>query len=439
MDARDVLEPGELPPDVDLADLERSGANHAAAMNDLEYVVFRQRLLIADEYAGIASVLTDAASCPDPWVGPDPTRDPAWRDPQGRPVSAVRAERRSIAVRAAAMELATRLGMSEATVRTRAAHADILRERCPRVWEAFRSGKVPAQNAATTAQHAATLPVDAAEAWARFDEAMENAAQTLQPGKFRIRARVARERLHPEPLDVRHKRAAADRNAWFQAEHDGMASITVFGPADRVLTAFRNADGRARSLRSQPEEERTLAQLRADTLLDLMTTTTTPAQDARRSRPSVAVTVPVMTVLGHGDEVATLDGYGPIDAETARRLAGEASSWVRILTHPVTGTVLDVDRATYRVPKALRRWLGVRDPVCIGPGCVRSARDCDIDHRLDWQYGGTTADTNLAPLCEHHHTLKSKSTWQLYRDEVTGATWWVSPTAVTIDADPPPW
>ena len=84
--------------------------------------------------------------------------------------------------------------------------------------------------------------------------------------------------------------------------------------------------------------------------------------------------MPVLTLLGQADEPATLDGYGPIDLETARRLAGGAKSWVRILTHPVTGTVLDVDRKTYRVPKALRRWLGVREPVCPFPGCIRSAR-----------------------------------------------------------------
>ncbi|WP_203579183.1 HNH endonuclease signature motif containing protein [Microbacterium hibisci] len=438
LDPSDVLEPGEEPPRIDVDELQRSGAVHEVAMDALEYVTYRQRLLIAEEYAGIAQVLTDAASCPDPWVGPDPTHDPEWRDPQGRSVSAVRAERRNIAERAAAMELATRLGMSEATVRTRAAHADALRERCPRVWEAFRAGQVSQQNAATTAQQAATLPLDATEAWARFDEAVAHAARTLQPGKFRLRARVARERLHPEPLDVRHKRAAADRNAWFEAEHDGMASLTVFASADRVLAAYQHSDARARHLRAQPGEERTLAQLRADSLLDLLTTTDLADPSGPRWRPSVAITVPVMTLLGHDDEPATLDGYGPIDAETARRLAGEASSWVRILTHPVTGTVLDVDRTTYRVPKALRRWLGVRDRVCIAPGCVRSARDCDIDHRLDWQYGGATADTNLAPLCKAHHTVKSKSLWQLYRDEVTGATWWISPTARTVDADPPP-
>lgn len=435
----DPLGQDEVPPWVELERLLASGSAHTAALRDLEYVAVRSRMLIADEYAGIANVLREAGDCPDPWVGPDPTRDPAWRDPQGRSTAAVRAERRSIAVRAAALELATRLGMSETTVRTKAAHADLLQERCPRLWAAFRSGAIPAQNAQAAAQLAASLPDGTADAWPLFDDAILVPAQTLAPGKFRLRARVLRERLHPESLDERHKRAADDRNAWFQTEHDGMASLTVYGAADRVLAAYRNGDARARRLQAEPGEERTLAQLRADTILDLLARTDPAEPGIDRARHSVAITVPVLTLLGAGDEPATLDGYGPIDTETARRLAGEASSWVRILTHPVSGTVLDIDRTAYRVPTALRRWLGVRDQVCIGPGCTRSARDCDIDHRLDWQYGGSTADTNLAPLCENHHTLKSKSRWRLYRDEITGATWWISPTAQTVATDPPPW
>lgn len=435
-----MLEPGEHAPPFDLADVEASGEAHSVAMYELEGISIRARVLIADEYAAIANVLRDAAACPDPWVGADPTLDPAWLDPQRRSAAAVRAERRSMAVRAAALDISVRLGMSENAVRTRAAHADTLRERCPRIWEAFRSGRIVAQNAATAAAQAATLPARAKDAWARFDEDLEGSSQTLAPGKFRARARIVRERVHPEHIDERHKRAKDERNVWFQREADGMASFTVLAPADEVIAVERFADAHARQLRAQDGEERTLAQLRTDVVLDFITrgmsTSTEPA--AGRSRASVAVTVPVMTLLGHDDEPATLDGYGPIDTETARRLAGEASSWVRILTHPITGTVLDVDRTTYRVPRALRRWLGVRDQVCTGPGCMRSARDCDIDHRLDWQYGGKTADTNLSPLCEQHHALKTKSRWVLHRDDVTGARWWVSPTSLTVPVEPPP-
>lgn len=439
VDPSGVFETGEPPPELEFAAWEASGEGHAAALNAIEAATVRSRELIAEQYAGIAAVLRDAAACPDPWAGPDPTLDAEWRDPRGRTVGAVRAERRDIAVRSAAADLGVRLGLSEPTVRTRAFHTDTLRERCPGLWTAFLSGQVSEQNANTAAQHAASLPDTAPDAWAEFDAQLLEAARRMPPAKFRLRARVVRERVHPESLDDRQRRAAEDRNVWVTAEHDGMATLNVFAPATEVHAAHRRADAHARHLRTQPGEERTLAQIRTDVLLDLLARGETPQTGPTPARAAVAITVPVMTLLGESVEPATLDGYGPIDTDTARRLAGDASSWVRILTHPVTGTVLDVDRITYRVPKALRRWLGVRDPVCIGPGCTRPARDCDIDHRLEWQYGGATTDTNLAPLCEPHHVLKTKSTWKLHRDETTGATWWITPTGDTVDLEPPPW
>jgi hypothetical protein len=435
IDESDVLLPGEHGPE---HDVWADGSAHSAGVRALEDTTVRSRVLTADQYAGIAEVLRDAAAHPDPWVGADPTLDPAWRDPRDRAIAAVRRERCDIAVRAAAADIACRLGMSETTVRTRAAHAEALRERCPRVWRAFASGAVPEQNAVTAAHLALSLPDDR-EIWAAFDEGVKAAASALPPAKFRTRARVVRERVHGESLDERHRRAARDRGAWISAELDGMATLNVFAPAAEVHAAFGRLDAIARHLHDQDGEERTLTQLRADALTDLLTSGETVDSGPASSQRAIAVTVPVLGLLGKDDEQATLDGYGPIDLETARRLAGGAKSWVRILTHPVTGTVLDVDRRTYRVPKALRRWLGVRDPVCTFPGCTRTARECQIDHRVEWQYGGTTKDTNLAPLCEPHHVVKTKSEWKLYRDEITGASWWVTPTALTVDPDPPPW
>lgn len=428
-------------PEAALAARVHSGEAHAVAVNHLEGLTVRTRTLIADQYSAIAMVLMDAADCPDPWVGPDPTIDPAWQDPQGRSVARVRAERSDIAVRSAALDLSIRLGMSEQMIRNRAAYADILRTRCPQMWAAFRVGLVPEQNAVTAAQQVSTLPDDDPDTWARFDETLATAAQKLTPGKFRLRARVVRERIHPEHIDDRHARAAADRTTWVSDDPDGMATLTIHGPAADVHSAHRRIDAQARRLHAHDGEKRTLAQLRADVALDVLLhgeTAATAAAGPLGERASIAITVPVMTLLGESDEPATLHGYGPIDTDTARRLAGEASSWVRILTHPVTGTVLDVDRTTYRVPKALRRWLGVRDPVCISPGCTRLAKDCDMDHRLDWQYGGTTSDINLGPLCEPHHVVKTKSKMTLHRDPATGCRWWVTPTGLTVPVEPPP-
>lgn len=436
-DEADAIRAGFEPPAE--PDLWASGEVHDDWVDRLRDVTRRGRALIADQYGMIAAVLRDAADCPDPWVGPDPTLDPAWIDPQDRTVGQVRRERRDIAVRAAAADLAVQVRLSETMIRTRAVHADTLRTRCPDLWLAFTAGDVDERNAVTTAQYAATLPDDDPASWTAFDTAVTGPAQMLPPGKFRTRARAVRERVHTESVTDRHRRAAGDRGVWLTPELDGMATLTLTGPAAGVSAMHDRVDVTARHLHTQDGETRTLAQLRADVLIDLVTTGTTETSGPPPGRPAVAITVPVLTLLGQNEEPAMLDGYGPIDLDTARRLAGEASSWVRILTHPVTGTILDLDRRTYRVTNPLRRFLGVRDPVCIFPGCTRPARHCQIDHRLDWQYGGTTTDTNLAPQCQTHHVLKTKSRWRLYRCPTTGATWWISPTALHIDTDPPPW
>ncbi|WP_342418291.1 HNH endonuclease signature motif containing protein, partial [Rathayibacter sp. VKM Ac-2630] len=160
-----------------------------------------------------------------------------------------------------------------------------------------------------------------------------------------------------------------------------------------------------------PEEQRTLGQLRADVatalLLDgeiVARPDGSPATAIPRGiRPRVSVTVPVMTLLGRSDEAGVLDGYGPIDPTTARRLAADAPSFTRILTHPETSAVLSVGRTTYRVPADLHRALATRDVTCRFPGCTRSATDSDIDHSTEWQRQGRTDADNLAHLCRHHH------------------------------------
>jgi hypothetical protein len=421
-------------------DIFTSGAAHDVAVDDAGEVTADLRRLTARQYGLFAQVLRDAAECPDPWCGPDPTLDPHWTNPRDLTVSRVRAERAEMAVRAAVCDLAVRTRLSEVVIRTRAADADTLQERCPVVWAAFCAGSVDERNAITAAGYARSLPDDAPDAWTAFDERIAPSAAALPAGKFRIKARAIRERIHPEGIDERHRRAREDRSTWLGAELDGMATFSIYGPAAELHTIGARVEQCARHLHAQEGETRTLAQLRADTAIDLLGSADTDAtRGAATGKPAVAITVPVLTLLGRGDEPAMLDGYGPVDTATARSLAGDATSWVRILTHPVSGTVLDLDRKTYRVPKALRRWLGVRDPVCAFPGCGRLVRDCDIDHRREWHAGGTTSARNTGPLCRPHHRVKTETLWDVRTDSETGEAHWVSPTALSADTDPPPW
>lgn len=457
----------------------------AALLERLEESSAARHRVTAAEYDLIFRILQDAADDPDTWVGPDPTLDGLWRDPRGRTIAAVRRDRFDLAERAAVAEIAVRLRLAEQTVRTRGAHAAVLRERCARIWAAFTEGLVSERHAVETARLAATLPTEPAS-WEAFDTGAIERAMRLSPARFATSARALRERVHAESLQTRHCRARTDRGVWMTAELDGMATLTAFLPADRAAAAMNHLDRGARHLATADGEERTLAQLRADVFADLLVGTGAATDDAERAessekaagasaasartetttdasrdgtdrgpaqagtaarpsraptapaRPSVIVTIPALTLLGADDAPATLDGYGPIDLDTARRLAGEATSWIRLLTHPVTGVPLALDRTTYRVPAALRRWLGISSPTCAFPGCGRPARDCDLDHLHAWSDGGTTDDDNLDPECRHHHRLRHETRWAASRDPDTGDLAWTSPLGARIDADPPP-
>jgi hypothetical protein len=67
-------------------------------------------------------------------------------------------------------------------------------------------------------------------------------------------------------------------------------------------------------------------------------------------------------------------------------------------------------------PSALdkeRVWL--RDRHCVFPWCERVARRCDCDHGVPFAAdgtGGPTCPCNLAPLCRHHHRLKTHAGWR---------------------------
>lgn len=450
VDEADWLLPGQMPDEPAWgADVFTSGAAHDAGVDAFEAATVAARQATAAQCALIATVLADAASCPDPWCGPDPTANPFWTDVRGRSAHIVQAERRDMAERAAVCDLAVRSHLSEVTVRVRGTTATTLQQRCPAVWAAFTSGDVDERNAAAAAQVAQTLPDDDPATWAEFDQAVARQAATLVPGRFRTRARVVRERVHPEGLDGPHARAREGRGVWVDPAADGMAFLQVCGPAADVEAAYGRVDRFARHLAGASDEQRTLAQLRADVALGLMMRgVTDETAGIPVGKPSVAVTVPALTLLGVGDEPALLDGYGPIDIDTARRLAGDASAWVRILTRPVTGTVMQMDRTVYRVPKALRRWLGARDRVCAFPGCGRAAVECDMDHVREWHDGGATDADNLHPLCRHHHRVKTETLWSVHAEPDApaaagsppgGHACWVSPTGHTADDDPPPW
>ncbi|MBO0982162.1 HNH endonuclease signature motif containing protein, partial [Microbacterium sp. SD291] len=175
---------------------------------------------------------------------------------------------------------------------------------------------------------------------------------------------------------------------------------TIFGDDTFTTDPFTDplTDPGSPDIEHVPADSRTLDQIRADLLTDLLLAAAPgdvhgPGLDAIRAR--IQVTVSATTLTGADDQPAEHDGHGPLDPDTARTLAGRNTGWTRLFTSP-TGMLTDTD--TYTPTEAMRRHLRARDQHCRFPGCRMPVHRCDIDHTHDHARGGRTRLDNLAHL-----------------------------------------
>jgi Domain of unknown function (DUF222) len=347
----------------------------------------------------------------------------------------LRGDATEFAERAAAADLAVRLNLAESTVRGHAHIASTLRERLPRLWSEFVEGEISTQNARESADVAAELPP---EFWADFETKIMDAARTMAPARFRSKARAIRERLEADTAEQRHETATTRRGVWTELDRDGMGWLHALLPAEDLAAVTARLDAEAFDHFKESDELRTMAQLRADLLTDLVAGT-----GEHKVGVTLAITVPMLSLLGqtapNGQSItpATLEGVGPIDLATARRLAGEAPSITRLLTDPVSGTVLQMDAHQYRPSAALKRWLAIQDVTCDFPGCGRRAANCDLDHTDAWADGGATSAANLTHRCRKHHTMKHQTKWRVEKPPGAVRAVWTSPTGHVTESPPP--
>jgi hypothetical protein len=149
-----------------------------------------------------------------------------------------------------------------------------------------------------------------------------------------------------------------------------------------------------------PADTRTPAQARADALVEICQRFLQGDGNGSRRLSRVLVTIPWDT-LSAGKGLVDTEA-GPIGAETARRLACDATV-SRVLLDPES-VPIEMGRATRVTPDRLRRLLEQRDPNCTHPGCHIPARWCDAHHIIHWADGGKTEISNLRLLCRVHHT-----------------------------------
>ncbi|WP_167747782.1 HNH endonuclease signature motif containing protein [Microbacterium wangchenii] len=378
---------------------------------------------------------------------------------------------REMELRAVAAEIGLALRLNDRTVQRRMGDALELTEKFPATVDGLSAGRITLRHAMAICDAGAVL--EGPSERAAFETVVLDRAERETAARTRAFAVALAERMRPESVTVRFQRAVQTRRVTVAEIDDGMAEVRAILPAAEAFAVHDRLTRQARAIRaiatepdghtsSSPSEEsatvrdtRTLDQIRADLFCDMLLTgqpAIDPAKDTLPGglgaiRAEIQVTVPVLTAAGQDDRGASIEGKAPIDADTARRLMAGCPGWDRILTHPVTGMVLAVDR--YRAGATMERFLAARDVHCRFPGCRQPARLCDHDHNLDWALGGTTDVCNMACLCRRHHTLKTETEWTA-EQLPDGSIRWTSPlqrdyvdeptprVVFRSDGDPPP-
>ncbi len=371
-------------------------------------------------------------------------------------------------LREVSLELGFAMRVSDRTVQGRIGNAFALTRSFARTFDAWHAGEIDAGHAWAISHHGIGMP-DAERA--RYEELCLTAAATESPARMTQAAKAIAAAVCPDLFADRTRAAAEERQVRLYELGDGLSRIIADLPAalahaivDRLTqaaTAARDLECPTDAAESEPAESptasappaagerlvtgakehatrshscgcpaRTLDQIRADVFCELLLTGTPhanlPEELAATITARIQVTIPVLTLAGDDSAgPALLAGFGPIDPDMARRLAGLAPGWDRVFLDADSGEPLAVDR--YRVSAHLRRYLTARDERCRTPTCTRVVHGCDVDHTVDAARGGPTDVHNLAHLCRRHHVNKHHTGFRV-RQIGHGVLEWTTPT-----------
>ncbi|WP_405375120.1 MULTISPECIES: DUF222 domain-containing protein [unclassified Microbacterium] len=369
--------------------------------------------------------------------------------------SPARVQAHDMALRSISAELGGALKVTDRTVQRRINEARTIVEDYPAALTAWEGGRITRGHVLVIIDAGANLPAEVRPA---FEAVAIERCRRDTPNRVRAEIEILAQQMHPRSFTERHRDAAAGRAVRLVPGRDGMSDLVATLPTviaegihdrltrhARAIVDTRGERAFAAGVGDRREvietDARTTDQVRADMFADLLLAGTPALDDTHDTtagplgaiRARVQVVIPALALAG-ANVPSDLVGRSPIDADTARRLAGDTPSWERLVTDPVTSTVLAVD--TYRVPHAMRRYLQARDQHCRFPGCRMAAIRCEVDHTRDHALGGKTEIRNLGHLCQRHHSMKQFTAWRV-RQLSGGVLEWTSPLGRTYREDAP--
>ncbi len=340
-----------------------------------------------------------------------------------------------LAFRSLAAELAVEMKLSDRTMQSRLSEAVSLMVDFPFTHHALQSGTVTVAHARVVMAEGAVI--SDTQRRIDYESAVLERAASVTPGRLRRLAKFAAEKLADIGFDERHEKAAEERSVRSFETLDGMSEVVAVVPTVLAAGIMDRLTQMGKAVKAaNPADPRMLDQLRADLFCDVLLTghaNGEPHAGLDAIHAEVAIVIPALTLLGEGNEPASILGRGPIGLADAQRMAASAPSLVRVITDPVADQVLST--TNYQPGKKLRRYLRLRDGRCRFPSCNRSPRRCEIDHTIPYSKGGVTDVGNLAHLCKGHHDIKHFPGWSVRHSE-PGVLEWVTPHGIVVTDRP---
>jgi hypothetical protein len=314
----------------------------------------------------------------------------------------------------------------------------LTRHRLPLVWRRVGSGEVEPHKARMLAQSVIGRPRDVSD---HLDRHLAPVAHKI--GRVALERAIdeAMLRLYPEQREAEQLEALDRRFATLHVDsinHVGIADMSVRGDWKDLHDFDRTLSRVAIALAAQDEasglvpdsldvrRSRAVGVL-ADpaAALALLSGEHAPAP-SKRAQLVLTITSDALT----GDPVAhnTTTGRAVLE-QAVREWCGRTDTHLQVL--PVLDLAGHDTTDAYRPTEATRRRSELLAERCVFPHCTRSAAACDHDHVVPYDHdapdrGGPSCDCNIAPLCRHHHQLKTHAGWG-YSVLDTGLWLWSDP------------
>jgi hypothetical protein len=73
--------------------------------------------------------------------------------------------------------------------------------------------------------------------------------------------------------------------------------------------------------------------------------------------------------------------------------------------------------------RRLRHLIQARHATCATPGCDTPAVTSDMEHRIEYEKGGTTSESNIDPGGRHCHRVKQQPDWTVIKTSPHETIW----------------